>query len=155
MPNVQQSGLASLGSTSLRNGALGAYACSTHRYYFQTNLLRLNSSGYPVEHLQEDLRDLGFYDGPVNQVYTPETVQAVRAFQRAAGITVDGLTGPETKGKLCAAIEGRAWRAGSSGGSSGGSEGGSGSGASGGDSFPWLYLGLGLLAAGGTMAALR
>ncbi len=50
--------------------------------------------------LQGRLRDLRFWVGPISGGYGPLTEQAVLAFQKANGIQVDGLVGPETRAAL-------------------------------------------------------
>lgn len=46
--------------------------------------------------LQKDLTTLGFYNGPINGVYGPQTKAAVSSFQKAAQLPVDGIAGPQT-----------------------------------------------------------
>ena len=46
--------------------------------------------------LQKDLTTLGFYNGPINGVYGPQTKAAVASFQKAAQLPVDGIAGPQT-----------------------------------------------------------
>jgi|GEM_PF-997300 len=57
-----------------------------------------------VRSLQQKLKDFGKYTGPIDGVLGPETRQAIKAFQRANGLTIDGVVGPETtkalKGKI-------------------------------------------------------
>lgn len=45
---------------------------------------------------QERLARLGFYSGRVDGIFGAYTESAVRAFQEAKGLTVDGVIGPET-----------------------------------------------------------
>ena len=54
--------------------------------------------------VQEDLADLGFYDGPVNGVYGPRTTAAVKRFQARAGLPVDGIAGTQTMGAINLAL---------------------------------------------------
>jgi len=54
--------------------------------------------------VQEDLADLGFYDGPINGVYGPRTTAAVKRFQARAGLPVDGIAGPQTMGAINLAL---------------------------------------------------
>jgi len=61
-----------------------------------TGILRTGASGGQVRDAQQHLRNLGYNVGPVDGKYGPQTSSAVRAFQREAGITVDGILGPET-----------------------------------------------------------
>lgn len=53
-----------------------------------------------VKHLEEALLARGFDPGPVDEVFTTETDAAVRAFQAAQGLAVDGLAGAATKNAL-------------------------------------------------------
>lgn len=57
--------------------------------------------GHYVRILQRRLDDLG-HRLPVNGVYDQATTDTVKAFQRAHNLTVDGITGPQTWGKLLA-----------------------------------------------------
>ena len=50
--------------------------------------------------LQVALHAKGFYTGPIDGVAGPATASAVRAFQRKAGITVDGIAGLQTRTAL-------------------------------------------------------
>ena len=50
--------------------------------------------------LQIALRQRGFYPGPIDAIQGPQTVQAVRVFQRRHGLAVDGLAGPQTRAAL-------------------------------------------------------
>jgi hypothetical protein len=50
--------------------------------------------------LQVALKARGFYHGAVDGIAGPLTAQAVRRFQRRAGIAVDGVAGPITRSKL-------------------------------------------------------
>ncbi len=62
--------------------------------------LRRGSSGPHVAELQQMLKDAGFDPGPLDGKFGPKTKAAVLAFQRAKGIQVDGIVGPQTKGAL-------------------------------------------------------
>jgi murein DD-endopeptidase MepM/ murein hydrolase activator NlpD len=53
-----------------------------------------------VAALQVGLRAHGVYAGPVDGLQGPETAQGVRALQRKAGLTVDGVVGPATRKAL-------------------------------------------------------
>ena len=60
------------------------------------------SSSWKVEHsasvaaLQRELADLNYYEGPIDGVAGPATVEAIKDFQRANGLAVDGVAGPAT-----------------------------------------------------------
>ena len=53
-----------------------------------------------VRVLQRRLRALGQQPGPVDGLYGPLTQAAVRRYQSAAGLAVDGIAGPQTMRKL-------------------------------------------------------
>jgi peptidoglycan hydrolase-like protein with peptidoglycan-binding domain len=49
-----------------------------------------------VTQLQQVMTDLGYYSGPIDGIYGPETTAGVEAMQEDLGVTVDGIYGPET-----------------------------------------------------------
>lgn len=63
-------------------------------------ILRTGSEGAAVSELQAVLKLLGYYTGTVDGVYGETTAIAVTQFQRAAGITADGIVGPATWQRL-------------------------------------------------------
>ena len=54
------------------------------------------SYGPEVEQLQQRLKVLGTYNGPIDGDYGGGTEAAVKLFQRNAKLTIDGVVGPET-----------------------------------------------------------
>lgn len=54
------------------------------------------SSGSGVRRIQNRLANQGYYNGPVTGYYGSLTQQAVRRFQSAQGLKVDGIAGPNT-----------------------------------------------------------
>jgi peptidoglycan hydrolase-like protein with peptidoglycan-binding domain len=54
--------------------------------------------------LQTDLVKVGCYSGQADGVNGPLTIAAVKAFQAASGISVDGVYGTQTRLKLIAAV---------------------------------------------------
>ncbi|MFL5925960.1 MAG: peptidoglycan-binding protein, partial [Gaiellaceae bacterium] len=62
--------------------------------------LKPGAAGAEVKALQRALERAGQSPGPIDADYGPKTEQAVSAFQRSAGITVDGTYGPQTKKAL-------------------------------------------------------
>jgi Putative peptidoglycan binding domain/Transglycosylase SLT domain len=50
--------------------------------------------------LQVALRAYGLYNGPIDAIAGPKTVRATKAFQRRAGLVVDGRAGPATRRAL-------------------------------------------------------
>lgn len=63
------------------------------------------SSGPEVDHLQQLLAHLG-YDVPQTQVYDARTSLAIRAFQQAQRLTVNGLVGADTRRLLNRMVSG-------------------------------------------------
>jgi len=59
-------------------------------------LLKVGTSGAAVTTLQAQLQVRGFDPGPADGVYGPGTEQAVRRFQQAQGLVVDGVVGVDT-----------------------------------------------------------
>ncbi|MEW6492247.1 MAG: peptidoglycan-binding protein, partial [Cyanobacteriota bacterium] len=62
--------------------------------------LRPGSSGQAVTQLQNRLKALGFYNGPISGFYSRLTEAAVRDFQRSRGLSVNGIVGPTTASAL-------------------------------------------------------
>ena len=58
--------------------------------------LRFGSTGTNVSILQENLTRLGYYYGDVTGNYGTKTRAAVRSFQKAKGLTADGIAGKKT-----------------------------------------------------------
>ncbi|NCB51723.1 MAG: spore cortex-lytic enzyme [Clostridia bacterium] len=54
------------------------------------------SSGETVRQIQTRLRDWGYYSGNVDGIYGSRTEAAVKKFQKANGLAVDGRAGPKT-----------------------------------------------------------
>ena len=59
--------------------------------------LSKGSRGTAVIALQTRLTDLGYLDGVVDGNYGTNTKTAVQLFQKQAGLTADGIAGPETQ----------------------------------------------------------
>lgn len=59
-------------------------------------MLKKGSTDPAVRDLQEALKVLGYDPGPIDGTFGPATETAVKAFQQAKGITVDGVVGKVT-----------------------------------------------------------
>jgi N-acetyl-anhydromuramyl-L-alanine amidase AmpD len=53
-----------------------------------------------VKELQEALKTLGYDPGTIDGIIGQKTMQAVRKFQREQQLAVDGVAGPQTKGRM-------------------------------------------------------
>jgi peptidoglycan hydrolase-like protein with peptidoglycan-binding domain len=49
-----------------------------------------------VRSIQQALKDQGFDTGPIDGIWGRQSIAALRAFQSARGLTVDGIAGPQT-----------------------------------------------------------
>jgi len=65
------------------------------------------ATGPAVEALQNDLKTLGYYDGPVNGEFDTATQEAVKKLQTASGLPADGRLTPETIAALQRALGGQ------------------------------------------------
>lgn len=62
--------------------------------------LKKGSSGYRVANLVQELINQGYYTGEVTSNFTDDVYEAVKAFQTANGLTVDGIAGGATQHAL-------------------------------------------------------
>ncbi|OLS39051.1 endopeptidase SpoIID/LytB [Alkalihalophilus pseudofirmus] len=65
-----------------------------------SSTLRIGTTSAAVTNMQAQLRTIGLFGQAPTGYYGTVTEQAVRAFQRQQGLTVDGIAGPATLGKL-------------------------------------------------------
>jgi peptidoglycan hydrolase-like protein with peptidoglycan-binding domain len=54
--------------------------------------------------VQNELYYLSYYTGPIDGIYGAQTEDAIKRFQRASGLTVDGKIGPATDAALSQAV---------------------------------------------------
>ncbi len=67
--------------------------------------LKKGSSGTAVKALVAELKNQGYYTGSITSSYTSAVEAAVRAFQQAKGLTVDGIAGSNTQHALFNTVE--------------------------------------------------
>lgn len=65
-------------------------------YIAKPGTLRLGDKGKEVADLQKKLKDKGYYKGSATGIFDQATKDAVKAFQKACKISVDGVVGPQT-----------------------------------------------------------
>lgn len=63
-------------------------------------MIKKGDRGTKVTELQRNLARVGFNPGTIDGIFGPATDKALRAFQKANGLTVDGIAGPATIRKL-------------------------------------------------------
>ena len=66
--------------------------------------LKLNSQGTKVSQLQTDLNQLGYYYAEITGHFGNQTETAVKAFQKAKGLSADGVAGTKTLNAVAAAL---------------------------------------------------
>lgn len=64
------------------------------------DILKKGSNGAGVRKVQEALKTSSLFQGAVDGVYGSDTEAAVKSFQSRTGLSVDGMVGPGTWGKL-------------------------------------------------------
>jgi hypothetical protein len=67
--------------------------------------LKPGDQGATVKVLQRGLAHLGYSPGKIDGQYGPSTIDAVKRFQRAGGLTADGILGPNTLRALARALK--------------------------------------------------
>ncbi|NEO98432.1 MAG: peptidoglycan-binding protein [Symploca sp. SIO2E9] len=67
--------------------------------------LKRGNRGTQVTSLQQNLRAAGYYNGPVTGFYGSLTQAAVKRFQRANGLSADGVYGPQTQRRLSSKLQ--------------------------------------------------
>ncbi len=88
-----------LGTTAVAS-SLAAPPLPTAQGSIYRPTLKLNSRGQFVSELQAALKLLGFYTGAVNGVYDQITASAVSQFQKAAGLSPNGIVDATTWERL-------------------------------------------------------
>jgi len=84
-------------------GPVGTPAAGKELDTSGATLLQDGARGSNVELLQQKLKQAGFDPGAVDGKFGPQTEAAVKAFQQAKGLDVDGVAGPKTFTALNAA----------------------------------------------------
>ena len=78
----------------------GEYVPPTKGQEASYTTLKRGSSGTAVTNLVTELKLQGYYSGAITSTYTEAVEAAVKAFQKAKGLTVDGIAGVDTQHAL-------------------------------------------------------
>lgn len=84
------------GSSSSASASSSSDSSSSSSDSTATGALKKGSTGSLVEKLQQRLQELGYYNGAVDGDFGDMTESAFKAFQKAAGLYVDGIAGSDT-----------------------------------------------------------
>ena len=77
-----------------------AWITSSEDYNAGYPVLRMGSTGSDVSDLQKRLKELGYYTGSIDGMFSTGTQSAVISFQSANALTADGIAGRATQDKL-------------------------------------------------------
>ena len=80
-------------------------SASNDPYSGDSSALRHGSRSEAVRQMQEDLRTLGYYTGTVSGHYGTLTEAAVTNFQKANGLSADGIAGSKTLDKIASKLK--------------------------------------------------
>ena len=88
------------------DGSFGAKTLAAVKSYQRDNGLTVDGKAGPntlnslinkAKKLQTDLKKLGYYNGSIDGILGSSAVSAVKAYQKANDLTVDGIVGPNTE----------------------------------------------------------
>jgi len=91
------------GDYNLPSKKVGTFTASERKASAATTdntYIKLNSSGTAVKSMQTKLKKLGYYAAEETGNVGPKTVDAIKKFQSAYGLTADGVAGPATLAKM-------------------------------------------------------
>src|SRR5699024_4989900 len=91
-------GVSSGGGSS--NPGKGVYGTAGAKHEVGSRVMGLHDGGTDIAWLQKRLPKVGYDAGNVDGLFGPTTLNAVKAFQKAHGLTVDGLVGKKTLAAL-------------------------------------------------------
>ncbi len=95
--NADGSKISSVVSSTAATAAGAVTTVSAEASY---SILKIGSTSSAVRNLTEALKAQGFYSGNVTNQYTSAVEEAVKNFQRARGLSVDGIAGEATQHAL-------------------------------------------------------
>jgi len=83
-------------STSAPKGSASSSTKTATSVPYPGKSLRLKSRGTPVKEVQQKLNQLGYKAGAADGIYGVQTAAAVKRFQKAHRLTVDGIVGQQS-----------------------------------------------------------
>lgn len=90
-PGTTPTGVGGSGAPAIQPAPATWHPPATQRY---------GNRGDLVKQIQAALKGYGFDPGPLDGIFGPKTLAAVKAFQRSRGLSQDGIVGPQTWLKL-------------------------------------------------------
>mgnify|MGYP001560479080 CR=1 FL=1 len=83
----------------------GIVGVNTWNAIYKAMVLKSGSTGEVVIFLQQSLAAIGYNPGPIDGIFGPKTEAAVKLFQKAKGLVVDGIVGGSTWTAIYNALE--------------------------------------------------
>ena len=75
---------------------IGATGFAVNNIVMQQNQTQVVATVSQNKQVQQKLKNLGYYKGKIDGIFGPQTKTAVRNFQKAWGLKVDGIVGTQT-----------------------------------------------------------
>ena len=95
-----------LGSSSSGSSSNSSSSNSSSSSASSSSLLKQGTKSEAVRTLQQNLKTLGYYTGSVTGNFGPLTKEAVYSFQRANGLSADGIAGEKTLAAVSSKLKG-------------------------------------------------
>ena len=95
-----------LGSSSSGSSSNSSSSNSSSSSTSSSSLLKQGTKSEAVRTLQQNLKTLGYYTGSVTGNFGPLTKEAVYSFQKANGLSADGIAGEKTLAAVSSKLKG-------------------------------------------------
>ena len=95
-----------LGSSSSGSSSNSSSSNSSSSSASSSSLLKQGTKSEAVRTLQQNLKTLGYYTGSVTGNFGPLTKEAVYSFQKANGLSADGIAGEKTLAAVSSKLKG-------------------------------------------------
>ena len=93
-------------ATALGNSSSSSSSNSSSSSAASSSLLKQGTKSEAVRTLQQNLKTLGYYTGSVTGNFGPLTKEAVYSFQKANGLSADGVAGEKTLAAISSKLKG-------------------------------------------------